>query len=147
MIKQLATIVIILCSFSSQAQLTEGLAKEQIKLVMKFQESSWNSGNIPQYMEGYWKSDSLLFIGSKGPTYGWTKTLTNYLKSYPTSEAMGELQFDLIRIDLLSEQDAFVTGKWQLNRAKDTLQGHYSLLWKKINNEWKIIVDHSSSSD
>lgn len=126
------------------AQLSETLAKEQIKLVMKFQESNWNRGNIPAYMDGYWKSDSLLFIGSRGPTYGWQQTLTNYLKSYPTSDKMGQLKFNLIKIELLSDEDAFVAGKWQLKRSSDTLGGYFTLLWKKIDEQWKIVADHSS---
>lgn len=133
-----------LISCNISAQLTNTLAEEQIKLVMKFQESDWNRGNIPAYMKGYWNSDSLLFIGSKGATYGYSKTLLNYLKSYPTPEKMGQLTFEFITIKIISSTDAFVIGKWQLDRKKDVLKGHFSLLWKKINGEWKIIVDHSS---
>jgi len=147
MTKYLCIVLFLFSALVSKAQLTEGLAKEQIKLVMKFQESAWNRGNIPQYMDGYWKSDSLLFVGKSGPTYGWNKTLTNYLKAYPTDEKMGELDFELNRIDILSENTAFVLGKWQLDRKEDTLQGYFSLLWKRFDGEWKIIVDHSSSSD
>jgi len=141
----LSGILCLSCFFAS-AQLTETLAKEQIKMVMKFQESNWNRGNIPAYMEGYWKSDSLLFVGGKGPTYGWNQTLTNYLKSYPTNEKMGQLTFNLIKIDVISPQDAFVVGQWTLHRKSDTLGGYFSLLWKKIDKEWKIIADHSSSN-
>jgi len=36
-------------------------------------------------------------------------------------------------------------GSWELKREKDTLGGHFSLLWKKIDNEWKIVSDHTSS--
>lgn len=137
-------LLFVLGSFVSKAQLTETLAIEQIKLVMKFQESNWNRGDIPAYMDGYWKSDSLLFIGSRGPTYGWQKTLDNYLKSYPNKEKMGKLTFGLIKIDLLSTTSAFVVGKWRLDRKEDILKGHFSLLWKKINGKWKIVADHSS---
>ena len=147
MIRYIGILLFCLSSYYSSAQLTEGLAKEQIKLVMSFQESAWNRGNIPQYMDGYWKSDSLLFIGKNGPTYGWSNTLTNYLKAYPTKEKMGILNFELTRVDLLSKNTAFVLGKWQLERSEDILQGYFSLLWKFIDGEWKIIVDHSSSSD
>lgn len=147
MIKRAFFLLLCFSFYYCNAQHTEGLAKEQIKLVMKFQEASWNRANIPQYMDGYWKSDSLLFIGGNGPTYGWSQTLTNYLKSYPDAEKMGKLKFELIEVDILSERDAFVIGKWQLNRTEDTLKGHFTLLWKKIDDEWKIIVDHSSSSD
>ncbi len=133
------------CLFVS-AQLTETLAKEQIKMVMKFQESNWNRGNIPAYMDGYWKSDSLLFIGSRGPTYGWNQTLANYQKAYANPKEMGKLKFNLIKIDVFSPEDAFVVGEWNLFREADTLGGYFSLLWKKIDEEWKIVTDHCSSN-
>ncbi|MBL4708805.1 MAG: nuclear transport factor 2 family protein [Flavobacteriales bacterium] len=137
-------LLVLICCFAS-AQSTKVLAEEQIKLVMKFQESNWNMGNIPAYMKGYWNSDSLLFVGSKGPTYGYQKTLMNYLKSYPSPEKMGQLTFDFVKINILSYKDAFVVGKWQLDRKDDVLKGYFSLLWKKIEGEWKIVADHSSS--
>jgi len=72
--------------------------KKEILKVMTDQQTAWNNGNIDGYMQGYWKNDSLLFIGSKGPTYGWQKTLDNYKKSYPNKEKMGILEFSDIQV-------------------------------------------------
>lgn len=126
------------------AQHSNTLAEEQIKLAMKFQEESWNRGDIEGFMQAYWKSDSLLFIGSKGPQYGWLNTLTNYKKSYPDAAAMGQLNFSNIKIEIISDSAAFVIGRWELKRKTDNLSGYYSLLWKKIDKVWKIVADHSS---
>ena len=142
--KLVLLIALVISNLSSTAQHTETLDREQIKLVMKFQETNWNMGNIPLFMQGYWNNDSLLFIGSKGPTYGYQNTLKNYLKSYPNKDKMGQLTFDLVKIILISKTDAFVVGKWTLNRKEDVLSGHFTLLWKKIEGKWKIIIDHSS---
>lgn len=142
--KILLFFIIIASSILAKAQLTETLHQEQIKLVMKIQEQNWNMGNIEGFMEGYWQSDSLLFIGSKGPTYGWLKTLTNYKQAYPTKDKMGHLTFGFIKIEMIDNQNAFVAGTWQLDRKEDILKGHFTLLWKKIDGEWKIIADHSS---
>tara|TARA_B110000046_G_scaffold35749_1_gene38990 strand:+ start:6770 stop:7204 length:435 start_codon:yes stop_codon:yes gene_type:complete len=142
--KLIISFCLLIASLSAQAQLTNTLAEEQIKLVMKFQESAWNSGDIPGFMKAYWNSDSLLFIGSKGLIYCYTETLTNYLKSYPTAEKMGQLTFEFVQIEILSKNQAFVVGKWHLKRIEDDLGGHFTLLWKNIDGEWKIVVDHSS---
>lgn len=128
------------------AQLSAQNATEEIILIMDQQEKSWNSGDIPGFMSAYWKSDSLVFIGKSGPTYGWQKTLDNYLKAYPNKAAMGQLDFGLIKLEHTSEETAFMLGTWMLKREKDTLQGHFSLLWRKIEGQWKIVADHSSSS-
>lgn len=112
--------------------------------VLNLQETAWNKGDLEEYMSGYWHSDSLMFVGSKGIQFGWEKTLANYKKSYPDKKAMGELSFEIISLDVLSEESAFMLGKWFLKRENGNLSGHFTLLWKKISGEWKVVIDHSS---
>lgn len=118
--------------------------EDEIRKVMADQEKCWNEGNLECFMEGYWKSDDLVFVGSAGPKYGWQVTLNNYKRSYPTSEAMGTLKFDILKLTSIGKKHYLVIGKWSLKREKDNPQGHFSLLWEKIGGEWKIIADHSS---
>ena len=118
--------------------------EKDILKVMTTQQIAWNSGDIDGFMKGYWKNDSLLFIGSKGPTYGWQKTLDNYKKTYPNKEKMGVLEFSDISVKPLGKDYAFVFGKWKLIREKDTPNGVYTLIFQKFKDGWKIISDHSS---
>ncbi len=115
-----------------------------IRQVMHNQQEAWNRADIEDFMEGYWKSDSLKFIGRNGITYGWQTTLDNYKKSYPTPEAMGKLTFSVLTLDILSETSAFMIGRWHLKRTNDEPGGHFTLLWRKINGKWVIIADHTS---
>lgn len=112
--------------------------------VLESQRKAWNAGNLTEYMQGYWKSDSLLFVGSGGPTYGWTATLEKYQKSYPDKAAMGVLTFDIKEVRLIEPNHAFVLGGWHVKREKDELKGFFTLLLRKISGEWKVIADHSS---
>ena len=116
----------------------------QIQHVMDRQQEAWNQGDLEDYMNGYWKSDSLRFIGKRGITYGWQPTLDNYKKGYPNADAMGRLQFTNLSMELTGDSSAYVIGKWQLYRSTDTLSGHYSLLWKCMGSQWLIVADHSS---
>jgi ketosteroid isomerase-like protein len=121
----------------------KGDNEAEIKRAMYNQQIAWNNGDIDAFMTYYWKSDSLLFIGKRGITYGWQHTLNNYKKSYPDKTAMGQLQFT--NLNLFSEGDSYtVIGKWELYRISDTLSGYYTLLWRKLNNQWVIVQDHSS---
>lgn len=115
-----------------------------IRQVMNTQQEAWNRADIETFMEGYWKSDSLKFIGRNSITYGWQTTLDNYKKSYPTPDAMGKLTFTILTLDILSETSAFMIGRWHLKRATDEPGGHFTLLWRKINGKWVIIADHTS---
>lgn len=117
---------------------------DAIKKVMDTQQQAWNEGNLEAFMAGYWRSDSLCFIGSRGLTHGWDQTLANYQKGYPSADAMGKLTFTVLSVERLSRKSAYVIGKWHLARKGGDLQGHYTLLWKKIKGQWYIVSDHSS---
>ena len=115
---------------------------------MAAQEAAWNEGDIPSFMEiAYWNDDALLFVGSKGPTYGFEATLNNYLKSYASPEEMGHLHFELIEWKTLGPKHGFLLGSWALDRGKElgNLSGHFTLTWEqKPETGWVIIADHSS---
>lgn len=115
-----------------------------IRYILQNQQDAWNKGDLGNYMQGYWKSDSVMFIGKSGITYGWQKTLDNYKKGYPNQEAMGKLNFSLLEIKPISSAYYFVVGKWHLQRTAGDLQGIFTLLLKKINGKWLIAADHSS---
>jgi ketosteroid isomerase-like protein len=57
---------------------------------------------------------------------------------------MGKLAFDILKIQPISADTYFVLGKWMLKRTVGDVSGYYTLLFRKIKNEWKIVVDHSS---
>lgn len=115
-----------------------------IKALLQKQTDSWNEGNLDSFMSTYWQSDSLIFIGKRGPTYGWQATLDNYKRSYPDTTAMGKLHFDILEMKSVASDTWFVVGKWHLARSIGDLEGHFSLLIRKIKGQWKIIADHSS---
>lgn len=104
----------------------------------------WNRGDLENFMNGYWKNDSLMFIGRSGINRGWKTTLENYKKGYPDTTAMGKLSFDIVQVEQLCPEYFYVVGKWRLKRTIGDLNGHYTLLFKKINGQWVIISDHSS---
>ncbi|BDD04896.1 YybH family protein [Aureibacter tunicatorum] len=112
-----------------------------IKATLQEQSSAWNNGNMEQYMQGYWNSDSLMFIGKSNITYGWDQTLANYKSKYPDADARGILTFSNIDVKILSPEYAYVIGDWNLVRKTGNIGGKYTLLWKKIDDKWVIISD------
>lgn len=116
----------------------------RIREVMSTQIRAWNEGNLEVFMDTYWQSDSLMFIGKSGITYGWQPTLDNYKKTYPDKTAMGTLSFNLLEFKKLAPDTYFVVGKWHLARTIGDLSGHFTVLLRQINDTWKIVADHSS---
>ena len=127
---------------------TQLIAQSKNELVIRKtlddQTAAWNRGDIESFMKGYWENDSLMFIGKSGVTYGWSNTLNNYKKGYPDTAAMGQLIFTLLQVKKLSKKYYHITGKWYLKRSIGDLNGHFTLLFQKVNGRWVIISDHSS---
>ena len=138
--------IYLLLFFNAMSLSIDAQSKDEHAILgsMNAQLKAWNAGDLEKFMEPYWKSDSLMFIGKSGITYGWQQTLNNYKKGYPDTASMGKLDFSIVEVKELSAEYFHVVGKWHLDRSAGDLQGHFTLLFKKINNKWLIIKDHSS---
>jgi ketosteroid isomerase-like protein len=127
----------------SQSETQKAKIADNIRAVMNKQAADWNRGDIPAFMEGYWKSDKLAFVGSQ-VTKGWQPTLDRYKRSYPDKAAMGMLTFSDLEITVLSKDAAVVLGSWSLKREKDNPGGKFTLIFRKFNEGWRIVHDHTS---
>lgn len=116
-----------------------------IKQIMERQTADWNRGDLDGFMVGYWESEELQFVGSKGVTKGYRATLDRYKRNYPDAASRGTLRFTYLHMEKIGKKAAFVVGKFHLARPnKGDAEGHFTLLWKKINGKWVIVADHSS---
>jgi len=142
---KLAIFIILVTAIATVAQTDAQKTKSaaDIRTVMDKQAVDWNRGDIPAFMEGYWKSDKLVFVGSQ-VTRGWQPTLDRYKKSYPDRAAMGTLTFSDLEITVVSKDAAVVLGSWSLQREKDKPGGKFTLIFRKFKEGWRIIHDHTS---
>lgn len=141
MYKAVLYIAFALCSSIALGQIRVPGMPTQVLHTMESQQNAWNSGDLDAFMVGYWESDSLLFIGSRGVNSGYATTLENYKKSYPNKDAMGTLIFKNRSWTQISENAGLLIGSW---RISEEAHGMYSLIWKKIDGRWVIVADHSS---
>lgn len=108
------------------------------------QAEAWNQGDLVRFMSAYWKDDRLTF-SSGGETHrGWQVTLNRYRSRYPDQKTMGKLAFSNLETQLLGTDNAMTLGQWQLARDKP-VGGNFTLVWKKLDGNWVIVHDHSSS--
>lgn len=117
----------------------------QITRLLAAQDNAWNRGDIAGFMEVYWDHGDLRFASGGAINRGWQATMDGYQARYPDETAMGELSFSNLEIKVLSPHYAQVFGRWGLKRDKDTPGGLFTLLFQKIDGQWKIISDHTSS--
>jgi len=109
--------------------------------------AAWNRGDLDGFMAGYKKAPSLTFFSGDTITEGWQQTLDRYKAHYQAGGAqMGQLTFTDQRIDVLSPT-AVVTGSWELEIAGSGKRpgGVFTLLWRKFDDGWKIVHDHTSA--
>ena len=139
----LLTVLISCNSEIVKETISEDAEKQEILAIMKAQEKAWSNNDLEGFMQGYWKSNDLKFYGSNGITFGWDKTLANYKKGYPTKEHSGTLKFKVNDISKINEGAYFVMGEYHLLRTIGNANGVFMIIFKKINNEWKIIADTS----
>ncbi|MEY3508027.1 MAG: hypothetical protein RIR44_1259, partial [Bacteroidota bacterium] len=78
MLSRMFTLFLLAFSLQSLAQKntpTYHKNETAIRALLAAQTKAWNEGDLVGFMEGYLPSDSLLFVGKSGPTYGFTNTL------------------------------------------------------------------------
>jgi len=129
--------------FEWRAQRLEQVWPE-LRKVLDAQAAAWNKGDLEGYMEGYARSPDTLFLGGATMTRGYDEVLERYKKKY-TPQNMGKLAFSDLELTLLGSEGALVPGRWQLTREKDSPKGLFTLLFRKLPEGWRIVVDHSST--
>ena len=123
------------------------LNRQDILKVVHQQEDDWNAGDIDGFMSGYWKDETLRFSSGGDVTTGWLATLERYKARYPNKATMGVLEFDIQKVTAMGAYDALVNGHWKLIRDNDIPSGLFTLHMRKIEGDWVIVSDHTSSAN
>jgi len=134
---------IFFCCTNSDSELKISEIQNEIQTVMDKQKVSWNDGDIEGFMKYYWQSKDLTFQSGNTTLQGWDELLSMYKNDY-AGENMGELDFTDIEINALSNNIAYVLGRWKVTTKDTSKQGLFTLIFKKFNKGWRIILDHSS---
>lgn len=138
---------LVVINFTNGQSILSELDKNEIISVLKEQEKFWNKGNIEGFMRGYVKSDNLVFNGSSGPFYGWDSVKERYIKTYPSKEKMGILNFKIQNISLITSNVAQLLGQFILTYPKKEVSGYFTLVFIKSKGKWLILSDHTSRSN
>jgi ketosteroid isomerase-like protein len=139
---RLAAVLLLMVAVAPAKQKSE----EAIRAVLEAQVAAWNRGDIPGFMDGYWRSEETVFISGDSVTRGWQATLDRYKKGYDTREKMGALAFSDLDIKLIDKKNAVVIGRWALQREKDNPRGRFTLIFRKFKEGWRVVHDHTSSA-
>jgi uncharacterized protein (TIGR02246 family) len=129
----------------TEPELNFSPAKNEIQTIMDEQKAAWNAGSVEGFMKYYWQSEDFTFQGGNRRLQGWNELFAMYKKNY-AGENMGQLDFSDIEINVIAENYAYVLGRWRVTLKDSSKEGLFTLIFKKFNVGWRIIVDHSSSA-
>ena len=135
----------------------------EITAVLRAQQQAWNRGDIDAFMNGYARgsrqsgppigrtrpvasSDSTIFVSEDKVTRGWQTVRDRYKKKYSDRAKMGTLTFSDLEITPLSNDSAVVLGRWRLKRTQDQPHGRFTLIFRRTNDGWRIVHDHTSAA-
>ena len=138
--------LLLTCNLVSAQKIVSKKDSLSIVNILFNQQQNWNNGDIDAFMEGYMKTNKLVFSGASGPIYGWKSTRNRYKKTYSNRILMGKLKFDVLNMSRLSSDLVQLQGKFYLTREVEDSSGYFTLTWLKRNGKWLIISDHTSSS-
>ncbi|MBA3831006.1 MAG: DUF4440 domain-containing protein [Chthoniobacterales bacterium] len=117
---------------------------DPIRAVLDDQVAAWNRGDIDSFMAGYARSKETTFVSGDTITHGWQTVRDRYASKYNSRAKMGTLTFSGLTITRLSAYAALVLGSWSLEREGDRPHGKFTLLFRKLPEGWRIVLDHTS---
>ncbi len=97
-------------SLVTDSEIIDSIAVKEIKASMENSKDAWNRGDFEGYMDVYWKSDSLVFMGINSITKGWQATLKRYKKGYPDAASRGQLTYEYHNFKPLGKDLIFLIG-------------------------------------
>ena len=119
--------------------------ENEIQSVIDKQKILWNEGNIEGFMGYYWKSEKFTFQSGNQRLHGWNALLSRYITSYAGEKNMGVLDFTDVEISVLSNDFAYVLGRWKLKLEDMVKEGLFTIIFQRMSEGWRIIHDHTSS--
>ena len=117
---------------------------DPIAAILDVQTAAWNRGEIDAFMAGYARSPETTFVSGDEVTRGWQTVRDRYAKKYDRREKMGTLTFSGLTITRLCDDAAIVVGSWSLERKEDRPHGKFTLLFRRLPEGWRIVLDHTS---
>ena len=124
-------------------------SSDEIVNRLNTQAAAWNRCDLEGFMDGYWRSDDLVFE-STGPdgktsvTRGWQPTLDRYKKRYDSPDKIGRLTFSDLDVKMTGRDTAIVNGRYEVLQKDARLTGSFILDVRRIDGKWYVTRDRTT---
>ena len=96
-------------------------------------------------MEGYERSDALVFTSGAQIRRGFDETLARYRARYVDTDGMGTLGLSVLEVRPLPPDAALVMGRYTLSDTPHAGGGLFTLVFQRGPSGWRVIHDHTSA--
>ena len=106
--------------------------------------------DVEMVMSVYWNSPQLVIFNNNGTvTRSWEQVRSNRASSYPEAKNV-QLEVRDVRVTMLGAGGAIVSCLWtqaqEFRGTPESANGRLTVVFRLINNGWKIVHTHSSPS-
>jgi ketosteroid isomerase-like protein len=116
-----------------------------VTAVLERQRAAWNRGDLAAYIDGYARTQNLVFTSAGQVRRGWDDTMRRYRTRYGGDRAgMGQLAFEILGVQPLGADGAVVLGRWRLTGTPNAGGGIFSVVLARRPEGWRIVHDHTS---
>jgi ketosteroid isomerase-like protein len=133
---------------SAPASQAGGPAAQAVRAVFDNLIKGIERSDVDAVMSLYWNSPQLVIFNNNGTvTRGWEQVKSNRASSYPEAKDV-KIEARDVRVQTLGRDGAFVTCLWRQSQefrgTPETAAGRLTVVFRLINNGWKIVHTHSS---
>ncbi|PWK47322.1 YybH family protein [Pleionea mediterranea] len=126
--------------------------KKAITKIIAGIEYGWENGDGKPFRENYLDFDGARYIESGGQNEGLDDLVMHHVE--PEKDALEYLELDFSNIEINVENnfawalaDTRVKGKVRKSQREFDKKGYQTFLFRKVNDQWKVIHTHSSTRD
>ena len=111
-------------------------------------EEKWNGGDLDGFMYWYQRGPETSFMGSDGPFYGWEQIRERYAPRFGPGASRDSLRFENLETRPIAPWLGLATARYVLFQEDSvTATGIFTLVVENTPEGWRIIHDHSNSTD
>lgn len=131
-------------SAAKPAPLKPRTQEEIIRSVLLAQTAAWNDADLEAFLDTFWKSNDFRLIAGDKVAAGWTQAADLYRSRFGEAGDFGRLSRDGLEIEMVSDDVAIASGRYNLVRAAGAESGSLTLVVKRIDGLWRIVHAHSN---
>lgn len=139
------TIAALLLAVPSFAAAQSSFSADSAAMIASMEQTAraWNEADLDGHVAAY--SDSAVFM-APGPIVGRHRTRASLERSFwREGRPVQQLRFEQVAARPLGSDRALMTGRFILfGGGQEERSGWYTLIWERIDGQWRIVHDHSS---